>query len=150
MIVYNNCCYANIKYYKCNYLVSNGLIIIYGLPCFNLCHKYFFRSNAVLNNYPRFSVWLVSNIYLIISCNTSLINMTFLGKVENISYDLVDYVGFVELGIPTQLAIHSFVGIESMSIRGFATCICCMVSTIDFFSFFFASQSIVVLFFLGS
>jgi hypothetical protein len=76
--------------------------------------------------------------------------MNFLGEVENISYDLVDFVGFVELGIPTQLVILSFARVESMHVRGFATCICCMVSTIDFFSLFFASQSIVVLFFLSS
>jgi hypothetical protein len=75
--------------------------------------------------------------------------MNFLGKVENISYDLVDFVGFVELGILTQLVILFLARVESMTVRGFATCICYMVSTIDFFNFFFASQSIVVLFFLG-
>jgi hypothetical protein len=43
--------------------------------------------------------------------------MNFLEEVENISYDLVDSVGFVELGIPTQLVIHSLARVKSMSVR---------------------------------
>jgi hypothetical protein len=44
-----------------------GLILIYGLSYSNFCHKYFLRSSAILNNYPKFYVKLVSNICLLIS-----------------------------------------------------------------------------------
>jgi hypothetical protein len=35
--------------------------------------------------------------------------MSLLGEGKNISYGFVGFVGFVELGIPTQLVIHSLV-----------------------------------------
>jgi hypothetical protein len=67
--------------------------------------------------------------------------MILLRKVEGISWSFVRFAGSVELGIPTQLKVHSPTKGVSKSNGELATYICCMVSTIDFFNFFSISQS---------
>jgi NADH:ubiquinone oxidoreductase subunit 4 (subunit M) len=44
--------------------------------------------------------------------------MSLLGEEKNISYGFVGSIGFVELGIPTQLVIHSPATIEYMLSHG--------------------------------
>jgi hypothetical protein len=55
--------------------------------------------------------------------------------VENTSCSIVGPIGFIELNILAQLIVHSPTIMVGMSSGGPATYICCMVSTIDFFSF---------------
>ncbi len=76
--------------------------------------------------------------------------MSLLGEEKNTSYGFVGSISFVELGIPTQLVIHSLAVVESMLNHGLVAEICCLVFTINFFNFSFASQSTLILFFFGS
>jgi hypothetical protein len=48
------------------YFVIN-LSTIYGLSGFIFCQIYIFNLGAIFSNHPKFKVWLISNIYLLIS-----------------------------------------------------------------------------------
>jgi hypothetical protein len=80
----------------------------------------------------------------------STTNMNLLGNVKGISCDLDGFARHVELGILVQLAVHSPTIVKGTSNGGVVACIYCMVSTMEFFNFLFASHFVVVLFFLGS
>ncbi len=59
--------------------------------------------------------------------------------VENTSCGIVGPIGSTEPKIPAQLIVHSPTIVVGMSSGEPTTYICCMVSTIDFFSFSSAS-----------
>ncbi len=60
--------------------------------------------------------------------------MNLLRKVEFTSYDLVGSTRLIKLGIIAQLEVHSPIIVKGINSNGgVATCIYCMVSTMDFF-----------------
>jgi hypothetical protein len=76
--------------------------------------------------------------------------MNLLRNVKCTSCNLDGFARFVELGILVQLVVHFPTIVKGTSNGGIVAYIYCMVFTMDFFNFLFASHSIVVLVFLGS
>jgi len=80
----------------------------------------------------------------------STTNMNLFRNVEGTSCNLDGFARSIELGILVQLVIHFPTIVKGASNDGVVAYIYCMVSTMDFFNFLFASHFVMVLFFLGS
>ncbi len=82
---------------------------------------------------------LISNFYLLIFWKISSIDIDLFGNIDT-SYAFKGFTRTMIFGHLVQLVFHSPIGLEFKSISGFATCICCMVPTNDFFSHFHLSN----------
>jgi len=76
--------------------------------------------------------------------------MILLGEVEGTPWNFVNFASSTQLGILTQLVVHSLTRMVGRSNGGITIYICYIVSTIDSFNFSYASQSIVDLFLFSS
>jgi hypothetical protein len=65
--------------------------------------------------------------------------MNLCEKVEGTSFGFVGFVRSIELGILAQLVVHSPTIIKGILGDVLTAYIYCMVSTIDFFNFYFVS-----------
>jgi hypothetical protein len=76
--------------------------------------------------------------------------MILLINIEGTSCNLDGFARSIELGIFVQLVNHSPTKVKGASNGGVVAYIYCMVSTMNFFNFLFASHFDMVLFFIGS
>jgi hypothetical protein len=99
-----------------------------GLSSFISCHKYVFNSSTTFNNYRKFKVSLVSNIYLLISYIYS--NNISLFYETTYSLGLGISKGVAVSDILNHILFHPSIDVEEPSLIVCTFWICYMVSTI--------------------